>query len=349
MHKPLDRIVSNDLGSVGGKSYNCARLRQAGFPVPDGVAIGADATAEEIHSLIEDPWLAAQPADAQFAVRSSGIGQDSSGHSFAGIHETYLNVARDRIVEHVLLCRDSGRSTPAAAYRAARGVEGADHGPAIGVLVQRMVAAETSGVAFTVNPVTGADEIVINAAPGLGEALVSGLVTPDEFTVGKREGRILSARRAGEADSARSPSLADAQIQALAALLVKIEQHYGRAQDIEWCHDGRQFWIVQSRPVTTNPRVLASPARPDTEWTRANLVEVFPEQLSPQCLAVYDDMLNRGQRKFMGRLLAPEAELGPVFGIFLGRMLNLSQMRRVAGIIGAPSPACSDRSATPTR
>lgn len=337
MHKPLDHILSSDLASVGGKAYNCARLRQAGFPVPDGLAIGADATAEEIHSLTDDSWLAAQPADAQFAVRSSGIGEDSSGHSFAGIHETYLNVGRDRIVEHVLRCRDSGRSAQAAAYRAARGVEGDDNGPAIGVLVQRMVAAETSGVAFTVNPVTGADEIVINAASGLGEALVSGLVTPDEFTVEKRDGRILSAHRADGANAPGPSSLADAQVQALAVLLVSIEQHYGAAQDIEWCHDGRQFWIVQSRPVTTAPHVIGLPARPDTEWTRANLVEVFPEQLSRQCLVAYDDMLNRGQRKFMGRLLAQEDELGPIFGVFLGRMyMNLSQMRRVVGIIGAP-------------
>ena len=79
MHKPLDHILPSDLGSVGGKAYNCARLRQAGFPVPDALAISADATVEEIHSLSGDAWLAAQPADAQFAVRSSGIGEDSSG------------------------------------------------------------------------------------------------------------------------------------------------------------------------------------------------------------------------------------------------------------------------------
>ena len=160
---------------------------------------------------------------------------------------------------------------------------------------------------------------------------------PDEFTVEKRDSRILSAHRADGGNSPGLASLSDAQIQALAVLLAKIEQHYGAAQDIEWCHDGRQFWIVQSRPVTTNPRVIASPARPDTEWTRANLVEVFPEQLSRQCLVEYEDMLNRGQRKFMGRLLGPEAELGPIFGVFIGRMyMNLSQMRRVVGIIGAP-------------
>ena len=116
-------------------------------------------------------------------MRSSGLGEDSEGHSFAGIHETHLNVARDQIVEAVLVCRRSASSEQAAAYRKARGLD-AD---GIGVLVQVMVPAVTSGVAFTVNPITGADEIVVNAAPGLGEALVSGLITPDEYRLRKSD------------------------------------------------------------------------------------------------------------------------------------------------------------------
>jgi pyruvate,water dikinase len=111
---------------------------------------------------------------------------------------------------------------------------------------------------------------------------------------------------------------------------------------VEWCYDGRRFWIVQSRPVTT--RIDAGPSHdvdtshPKTEWTRANLAEVFPDLLAPQVLAVYENMLNRGQRMFMGRLLAPDAELGPMFRSFRGRLyMNLSQMRRVVWIIGAPA------------
>src|SRR4029077_18635277 len=110
-----------------------------------------------------------------------------------------------------------------------------------------MVPARTSGVAFTVNPVTGADDIVINAAPGLGEALVSGQVAPDEYVVRKADRAIASVRR-GAANAASV--LSNARIDEIAAIVLRIEEHYGEPQDVEFCHDGQQFWIVQSRPVT---------------------------------------------------------------------------------------------------
>src|SRR5262249_18960345 len=150
-------------------------------------------------------------------------------------------------------------SAQARAYRAARNVS--DEGTAIAVLVQRMVAAVRSGGAFTVNPVTGADELVVNSVAGLGGARVSGLVE-------RAEG-----------------SLPKSHQSELARLLVRIEDLYGAPQDIEWCHDGLRYWIVQSRPVTTRfapngaaaPNVDAGSAAPQPagaariEWTRANL------------------------------------------------------------------------------
>jgi phosphohistidine swiveling domain-containing protein len=343
--KTLDDIGPGDLRSAGGKAYNCARLKQAGFPVPAGVVIPIDAAEPAIHKISGDPWFDTLPADTQFAVRSSGIGEDSAGHSFAGVHETQLNVGRAELAEAVLLCRRSARSDQARAYRDARQL--ADGDSAIGVLVQCMVPAVTSGVGFTINPITGADEIVVNAVWGLGEALVSGRVDPDEFTLAKLDGRVTAARIGAKNGDSAGPTLTADELRELAALLDRIEQHYGAPQDIEWCHDGRQFWIVQSRPVTAAPRNLEvrtknleprtkNPA--ETEWTRANMVEVLPDQMSPQCLAAYDVMLNRGQRQFMGRLLAPDAELGPMFKAFHGRMyMNLSQMRRVVALIGAPA------------
>ena len=249
----LDAIAPGDRARVGGKAFNCARLKQAGFPVPDGIVISSDATDAEIEALARDPWLDTVPAGTRFAVRSSGIGEDSAGHSFAGIHETHLNVERNQLVEAVLVCRRSGASDQSRAYRQARQLGGDE--AQIAVLVQRMVPAVTSGVAFTINPVTGADELVINAARGLGEALVSGLIDPDEFRVSKRDGMVLSARP-GSAENgiADVAALSAAQLATLGALLVRIEQHYGSPQDVEWCHDGEQFWIVQSRPVTTRRR-----------------------------------------------------------------------------------------------
>jgi rifampicin phosphotransferase len=342
--KRLDTIEPHDRQVVGGKAFNCARLKQAGFPVPDGIVIPCDATDESIQLLAAEPWLDSIPAGTRFAVRSSGIGEDSAGHSFAGIHETQLDVERDQLVEAVVVCRRSAASDQANAYRRARNL--GDEAAQIAVLVQRMVPAVTSGVAFTVNPITGADELVVNAAWGLGEALVSGRVDPDEFRISKRDATVLSARPAtGNQRDGDTTTLSASQLVTLADLLGRIEAHYGAPQDVEWCHDGEQFWIVQSRPVTTrianpelrNPQSEIRNVPHDIEWTRANLAEVFPDQLSPQVLAAYEEMLNRAQRQFMGRILAPDAELGPMFKSFRGRMyMNLSQMRRVASLIGAP-------------
>src|SRR5215831_14573111 len=120
--KTLTEITPADRPRVGGKAYNCARLWQAGFPVPDGLVIPIDATEAEIRELPRDTWFTTLAADTRFAVRSSGIGEDSAGHSFAGIHETQLNVRRDEVVEAVLLCRRSAQSAQAVAYRASRGL-----------------------------------------------------------------------------------------------------------------------------------------------------------------------------------------------------------------------------------
>jgi len=167
MFKTLSEIGDGDAPRVGGKALNCARLRRAGFPVPDGLVITADAADAEIGQVAEQPWFRNLPATETFAVRSSGVDEDSAGHSFAGVHETLLNVARDGLLDAVHRCRVSAGSRQAATYRQARGVEPGRL--AIAVLIQRMVPAHTSGVAFTVNPATGADEIVrhVRAVSGL--------------------------------------------------------------------------------------------------------------------------------------------------------------------------------------
>jgi phosphohistidine swiveling domain-containing protein len=353
--KTLDEVVASDRERIGGKAFNCGRLRQAGFPVPEGIVIPADLPEASIRDLAADQWFARFSPDTLFAVRSSGVGEDGAEHSFAGIHETQLNVPRAQVVEAVLVCRRSAGSAQAKAYRDTVGI--GENGAAIGVLVQCMVAARVSGVAFTVNPVTGADELVIDAAPGLGDALVSGQIEPDQFIVEKRS---LSARDVHLGAASKSPALVESQLAELASMLVRIEQHCGAPQDVEFCHDGKQFWIVQSRPITTARSITHPESRtehpeprsphpgprtehpepgarnPETEWTRANLAEVLPEQMSQQALAAYEHALNRGQELFMGRLLAPE--LGPMFKAFHGRMyMNLSQMRRVMRLSGAPA------------
>ena len=333
---PLDRLGAADLARAGGKAFNCARLKQAGFPVPDGVVVLADAPDDAIGAVASHRWFEGVPPDCLFAVRSSGVGEDSPAQSFAGIHETLLNVPLGELAAAVATCRASARSPRAYAYRQATGLDVSSI--EIGVLIQRMVHATVAGVGFTVNPLTGqADEIVINAARGLGEALVSGAIDPDEYIVRKGSGELLLRR---STDSAGLPVMRDDEIGALAALLQRIESHYGAPQDVEWCCDDGGLWIVQSRPVTA----IRSTDAPDIEWTRANLAEVMPDLTSPQALAVFEELLNAAERVNFGRLAAPESELGPLVKSFAGRpYFNISQMRRVSRAAGMP-PAVMLRS-----
>jgi pyruvate,water dikinase len=329
----LDEITAADEPRTGSKAYNCARLKLAGFPVPDGFVVLSTATDADIARASRHPWFDTRAPDALFAVRSSGIGEDGQGHSFAGIHETRLNVRREEVDAAVTACRASARSSRAIAYRRAVGMP--TDGIESAVLVQSMVQAVTAGVAFTINPLTGArDEMIVNASWGLGEALVSGQIEPDEIGIRKTDRHVLWQRtgdRTGT-EATEAPCLTPSQLDELATLLVAIEKHYGAPQDVEWCHDGRAFWVVQSRPVTAE----AAPTG-ETEWTRANFAEVFPEHTSPQAHAAFETLLNEAERLQMGGLLAPAVELGPIAKSFHGRLyFNASQLRRVCSIIGIP-------------
>jgi len=330
---PLDELAPADQQRVGGKAWNCALLQQRGMPVPDALVIPADADAAVLATIDRDPWFDRWPPGQRFAVRSSAAEEDAPGQSFAGIHETVLNVPRDRIAAAVAACRASVLSERAAAYRAARGLTS---GPAsAGVLIQRMVDAVAAGVAFTVDPITGArDNLVINSTRGPGAALVDGRVEPDEIRIRKSD-RTIVFRRAGGGDRpARELSLTEPQIAELAGVLIAVERTFSTPQDIEWCRDASGFWIVQSRPVTT-----AAASSIDIEWTRANLAEVLPELTSPQALDAFEHILNTAERRYMGRLMAPEHVLGPMVKPFYGRLyFNLSQLRRVC-LMGGTAPA----------
>ena len=193
MIKSLDQLTSADLPYVGGKAYNCAHLKQSGFPVPDGFAISTDMIEKKILSVSIDKVMDQFPDQTLFAVRSSAADEDSTDHSFAGIHETKLNVTRDRVVDAIRECLESVRSPRALSYRRTIGLT-TEH-IKTGVLVQVMIQPIISGVGFTMNPVTGAtNELVINASWGLGEVLVSGRVEPDEFRIRKSDFTVLSTR-----------------------------------------------------------------------------------------------------------------------------------------------------------
>ncbi|MBL1101784.1 rifamycin-inactivating phosphotransferase [Streptomyces coffeae] len=227
----------------------------------EGIAIPGDLAAAITRALAQ---LGEQAA---CAVRSSATAEDLPTASFAGQQDTYLNVVGPTtILQHVSRCWASLFTERAVTYRQRNGI---DHRTVhMAVVVQQMVFPHAAGILFTADPVTGNRKVAtVDAGFGLGEALVSGLVNPDVFTVRhdevvakaiaakQRAVRALPAGGTQEAaiDSQRQeqPALTDAQVVRLVQLGRRIEAHFGRPQDIEWCLVDDDFQIVQSRPITT--------------------------------------------------------------------------------------------------
>ncbi len=204
------------------------------------------------------------------AVRSSATAEDTESASFAGMNETFLNIrGSDELIDAVRRCWASLFGGRTIFYRAKRGFSQADMD--IAVVVQRQIESTCSGVMFTIDPSTGrADWIVIEGSFGLGEAVVSGSVSPDRYVVEKQTMAILrrevrakeltiepapgggtTVRQLSGAEAVRAV-LADADVEQLAGLAVRIERHYGAPQDTEWAFDADgQVWMLQSRPVTS--------------------------------------------------------------------------------------------------
>ena len=229
---------------------------------------------EEIRKAYRELCKRVGVKDLFVAVRSSATAEDLPGASFAGQQETYLNVrGEDEVIEKVQKCWSSLFTPRAIFYRDQKGF--AHEKVLISVAVQKMVNAKAAGVMFTIHPVTGEeDKIVIEGNWGLGEAVVSGAVTPDEWVVDKKTLQILERRvaekeveyirdpKTGKTIHAKVPPerrnipcLTDEEVKKLAELAIKIEKHYGAPQDIEWAIDKdlpfpQNVFIVQARPET---------------------------------------------------------------------------------------------------
>ncbi|MFJ2034214.1 PEP/pyruvate-binding domain-containing protein [Streptosporangium sp. NPDC087985] len=300
----FDDIGAEMLPLVGGKAANLGMLTTAGFPVPPGLCVTTEAyrrvtaqaglddvldvlavtRADDVQSLNELAGRARElvlsapvpddiadvvrrSAHGPVAVRSSATAEDLPHASFAGQQDTYLNVVGDEsLLDAVRRCWASLWTDRAVAYRAAHGI---DHRTVrLAVVIQEMIQSEVAGVMFTANPVTGRrHEAVIDASPGLGEAVVSGAVNPDRFVVDTASGRITERRPGDKRLAVRSlpgggvehvetgmdeACLTDAQVRALAELGGRVEAHYGSPQDTEWAIDADgTLWLTQSRPITT--------------------------------------------------------------------------------------------------
>jgi pyruvate,water dikinase len=300
---------------VGGKGASLAELINAGFKVPEGFVVTAEAyrhftratgiatriaqafekldpannaavrhNTELVSGLVREMQLPDDLKDeiraayarltssigVHSAVRSSAISEDGSASSFAGLYDSYLNmVGENEVIDAVHRCYVSLWSERAVSYRAGR-AGAADE--AMAVVVMGLVPSETSGIAFTAHPVTGAlDQVIINASFGLGEAIVSGRVTPDSFLIDKNSFRLLEREIYAKElaifphpeggggtveehlspDRQRTASMTDEQACEVARLAAEVEKHYGSPQDIEWALYDETLYLLQSRPITT--------------------------------------------------------------------------------------------------
>ncbi|WP_437972114.1 PEP/pyruvate-binding domain-containing protein [Sorangium sp. So ce260] len=318
----LSQLSRADLATAGGKGANLGELTRLGLAVPPGFVVSAGAYAEQAAAwglaerlgphLAASGWeAAAAEAEALFqtgamlpgiesavrdayrelgappvAVRSSATAEDLADASFAGQHETYLDVAgEDELLRALRRCWASLWSPRALGYRAARGI---DHlGVHIAVVVQRMVPAEFAGVLFTVDPVAQrADRMLLEVAPGLGEAVVSGHTTGDVYRLRRAPFAGSAANGASKPNGAPDPGangLAiddrdrreagrpapnDALVLEVGRIGLRLEAHFGCPQDVEFAFAGGAVHLLQSRPITTLGAAEIEPLPPPPELNR---------------------------------------------------------------------------------
>ncbi len=268
--KPVPLSSAFDEPHYGGKAVQLGAAIRGGLPVPEGFALG---TAFVELAVSGDPAARAEVEDlcarlpGCVAVRSSAVGEDSTAASFAGQHATILNaIGPDAVMEAIAAVRQSAHTDAARAYRS-RVNAGAEI--RMGVVVQRLVAADVAGVLFTCNPVTGQAELVVEASWGLGEAVVQGLVIPDSYRLdpagglleqrpGHKTIRIRRLPDGGTATEEISGHLVEracldaGKLAALHRLAETCGGVFGAGpHDIEWAFEGDALFLLQRRPVTT--------------------------------------------------------------------------------------------------
>jgi phosphoenolpyruvate synthase/pyruvate phosphate dikinase len=289
----LKQPEARDYAQVGGKAASLSRLA-GDYPVPPGFCLttsafeaawAADISTPRLPGAIFDQLgrayhaLAAETGvrDPSVAVRSSAVDEDGATDSFAGQHETYLNVSGlASVTEAVLRCWESARSHRALEYRRQRGLT--SRRVRLAVLIQQQVASDVSAVVFSADPLTGGrGEVVINASWGLGESVVGGSVTPDTFTVSRATMAVSSRQVATKSRMTVAvpggsrevvvprmlqtrPSLTDEQAVEMARLAVRLEARMGWPVDIECAYSRDRLYLLQCRPITTLALQRPAPA-----------------------------------------------------------------------------------------
>jgi rifampicin phosphotransferase len=285
--------------------------------IVEGIAIPGDLAAAITRALAQ---LGEHGA---YAVRSSATAEDLPTASFAGQQDTYLNVVGPAaILQHVSRCWASLFTERAVTYRLRNGI---DHRTVhMAVVVQQMVFPDAAGILFTADPVTGNRKVaVVDASFGLGEALVSGLVNPDVFKV--RDGEVVAGAVAAKQRAVRAlpaggtqevaidpqrqeqPALTDAQVVRLVQLGRRIEAHFGRPQDIEWCLVDDDFQIVQSRPITTLFPIPVARDRENHVYVSVGHQQMMTDPMKPLGFSMWQLMAMAPMHEAGGRLFVDVA------------------------------------------
>ena len=306
----LSRLEPDDREAIRALSADVRRTLE-------GIAIPEDLAAAIMRSL------ARLGEQAAYAVRSSATAEDLPTASFAGQQDTYLNVLGPAaILRHVSRCWASLFTERAITYRLRNGLD--EREVHMAVVVQRMVFPRAAGILFTADPITSDRKLAsVEASFGLGEGLVSGLVNPDVYRV--RDGEVVAkdvaakklairassvggtVEQAIEPERQEQPALTDAQVVRLAQLGRRIEAHFGRPQDIEWCLADDGFQIVQSRPITT---IFPVPAANDGEnhvYVSVGHQQMMTDAMKPLGLSVWQLTTPRPMYEAGGRLFVDVA------------------------------------------
>lgn len=265
MHvRTLSDVTRAHTPEVGGKAASLGELLRAKHRVPNGFVVTTHTEQRLTPAVSKDILKHFDNLGAKrVAVRSSGVNEDGQARSWAGQFATFLHIDREGLLDAVRACWVSADAARVAAYA---------NGTALGgmaVLVQQMVDSDIAGVAFSIHPITGNDsQVMIEAVYGLGELLVQGLATPDNYVTDKATGKLLEATVAekmtmltyqnghtieiGVEDERQNQSTLSAkQLTELTRLVRDIEKHYGFPVDIEWAYEGNQLYLLQARPITT--------------------------------------------------------------------------------------------------
>ncbi|HET9255713.1 MAG TPA: PEP/pyruvate-binding domain-containing protein, partial [Pseudonocardiaceae bacterium] len=320
--------VAGDAAGIGTLEADALAERARGAILAAPVPVAVAGAVDRAYQALGD--------DVPVAVRSSATAEDLPWASFAGQQDTFLNVVGTAdVLDAVRRCWASLWTDRAVSYRRTNGVDHA--GVRLAVVVQRMIEPTVAGVLFTADPVTGhRGHTVIDASPGLGEAVVSGAVNPDHFVV-ERGGAVLERRLGDKRVAVRAlpgggtervtlpadpgqPCLNDGQIGDLTALGQRVQEHYGTPQDIEWALDaGGTLWLTQARPITTLYPLPACADGDPRVYLCVSLAQGLTRPMTPMGLSAARLFGSRGAEMLSGTPVADPLAGPPVFAEAGGR------------------------------